>query len=148
MKCLEDKTLLGPTFHRSTDLKAKGGSGWLPHRPSSPTFLLEQEFEPRSVSLQHLVSLPARGFGCKLHQEPWGTRGHPQTPLLPDLPYREPPAPIWMTASEVKCPFSNLHAKWILTTRFYWETDSPFPTPSLRKHIVFFTVVHFAFRGD
>lgn len=148
MKCLEDETLLGPTFHRSTDLKAKRDSGWLPHSPSSPHFPDGAGIWTQICLTPNLVSRPAHGFGGKLHQEPWDTRGHPQTPLLPDLPYREPPAPNWMTASEVKCPFSNLHAKWILTTRFYWETDSLFPTPSIRKHIVFFTVVHFAFRGD
>lgn len=144
MKNLEDKTLLGPTCHRQTSLKAISNLGL----SALPIFQMEQEFEPRSIWLQCLVA-SHMSYNRNTTEDPRDDLGpSTDTLVLPNLLYRERLAPILTTVSEVKCPFCNLHAKWILATGFYWETDSLFPTPSIRKHIVFFTVVHFAFRGD
>lgn len=148
MKSLEDKTLLGPTCHRQTSLKAIRNLGWLPQPLSRPHFPDGAEIWTQV----YLTPMPG-GFPCELQQEPHrGPQGWPgaiHRHTGPAKPALQPAACSHPNYSlRGKCPFCNLHAKWILATGFYWETDSLFPTPSIRKHIVFFTVVHFAFRGD
>ena len=68
-----------------------------------------------------LVSWPAFGSWCKSQQELAEDTGVQQGSSTGPRSFAEG---VLLPASEVKCPFSNLHTKWILVTGFYWETDS------------------------